>query len=59
MTFGSLQVLIGEAHRRVAQSGTKYHICVDFSKANGRMHWPAHFAPIHIRFLMHCRVVIA
>ena len=43
--FVSLIVLFGEAHGRAAQSGTKYCVGVDFSKANGRMHWPAHFVP--------------
>ena len=43
--FVSLIVLIGEAHGRAAQSGTKSHICVDFSKANGRICWPTHSVP--------------
>ena len=43
--FVSPIVLVGEAHGRAAQSGTKYHVCVDFSEANGRMHWPAHSVP--------------
>ena len=35
--FVSPIVLVGEAHRKAAQSGTKYHVCVDFNEANGRM----------------------
>ena len=43
--FVSPIVLIGEAHGRAAQTRTKYCVCVDFSEANGRMCWPAHFVP--------------
>ena len=43
--FVSPIVLVGEAHGRAAQSGTKYHVSVDFSKANGRMHCPTHSIP--------------
>ena len=38
-------VLIGEAHRRASQSGVKYHVCIDFSEANGNMHWPNRSEP--------------
>ena len=34
--------LVGKIHGRAVQSGAKYHICVDFSKINGRMCCPAH-----------------
>ena len=41
-SFVSPIVLVGKAHGRAAQSGKKYCAYVDFSKANGRVHWPAH-----------------
>ena len=43
--FLSQIVFVGEANGRAAQSGTKYHVCVDFSEADGRMHWPTHSIP--------------
>ena len=38
-------VLIGEAYGRADQSWTKYQVCVDFGKANCKMHWPTHVVP--------------
>ena len=38
-------VLVGEAHSRATQIGTKYKVCVGFSEANGRMCCLAHAMP--------------
>ena len=38
-------VLVGEAHGKAAQLGAKYHVCVDFSEANGRMQSSSHSVP--------------
>ena len=43
--FVNLIVLVGKANGRAAQSETKYHVYMDFSKANDGMCWPTHSAP--------------
>ena len=38
-------VVVGEAHSKAAQSGTKYSVLLDLSEDNSRMHWPAYSVP--------------